>query len=307
MEIQKISRIVNGTTVEQRTTDGFINGTAMCVAHGKRMNNWLQTDEALELFLALADDLGMEINCENSSNSNRASLSASKYCEMFPGLIISKVGSPENGGGTWIHPDLTVQLAQWCNPRFAIQVSRWVLEWMTTGVVQPPTPSPLSEDGQRLEMIQKSIDIMKSQLGGLDDHSISVFKRSILEVATGGQTKAPGASKANWKETKSNQPVKTKKVKLSVVKGPQELTGKARLAIRNYLLEHRGTKFTNIDLAKALDLSLHTIRKEMPLLVRQGFVECDLNPEFTHGHGVSGVPKYYYLIPGEKMNHHEST
>ncbi|MCC5637621.1 hypothetical protein LC593_17600 [Nostoc sp. CHAB 5844] len=34
-EIQKISKDVNGITVEQRITDGFINGTAMCVAHGK--------------------------------------------------------------------------------------------------------------------------------------------------------------------------------------------------------------------------------------------------------------------------------
>jgi KilA-N domain len=48
-------------------------------------------------------------------------------------LILSKRGSPENGGGTWLHPDLAIQLAQWCSPAFAIQVSRWVREWMTIG------------------------------------------------------------------------------------------------------------------------------------------------------------------------------
>jgi KilA-N domain len=52
---------------------------------------------------------------------------------MFPGLIVSKRGSPQTGGGTWLHPDLAIQLAQWCNTPFALQVSRWVREWMTTG------------------------------------------------------------------------------------------------------------------------------------------------------------------------------
>lgn len=49
---------------------------------------------------------------------------------MFPNLVVSKRGSPENGGGTWLHPDLAVQLAQWCSPVFAIQVSRWIQDWI---------------------------------------------------------------------------------------------------------------------------------------------------------------------------------
>jgi hypothetical protein len=45
-------------------------------------------------------------------------------------LVLTKRGSPSTGGGTWIHPDLAIQLAQWCSPSFAIQVSRWVKDWL---------------------------------------------------------------------------------------------------------------------------------------------------------------------------------
>jgi hypothetical protein len=40
----------------------------------------------------------------------------------------SEVIDIKNGGnhsGSWIHPDLAVQLAQWISPKFALQVSRW--------------------------------------------------------------------------------------------------------------------------------------------------------------------------------------
>lgn len=100
----------------------------MCVKHGKKINDWLRTNEVLELFLALAEDLGIQVKCQNSRNLEALRLSASDYTKMFPGMIISKGGSPETGSGTWLHPDLAIQLAMWCNPKFALQVIRWVRE-----------------------------------------------------------------------------------------------------------------------------------------------------------------------------------
>lgn len=132
---QKISRDVNGITVEQRLMDGFINGTAMCVAHGKDISQWFRTQDTLELFVSLANDLEIDYKLKtvNLQDLDVAKLSGSKYADFFPGLLFVKRGSPENGGGTWLHPDLAIQLAQWCNKAFAIQVSRWIREWMTTG------------------------------------------------------------------------------------------------------------------------------------------------------------------------------
>lgn len=136
----------NGTSIEQRKVDGYINGTAMCLAHGKDIANWLKTDDTWELTQALASDLSIEIKSSKKTNSEKTRVSAS-----FPSLVVSRKGSPENGGGTWIHPDLAVQLAQWCNKSFAIQVSRWIQAW----VLSVYNPIQLEADADRVRMRDK--------------------------------------------------------------------------------------------------------------------------------------------------------
>lgn len=127
---EQIQRTVNGSIIQQRPGDGFIDGTAMAVAHSKKIDSWFRTQETLGLFQSLANDLGFKY--ADLSNLDVARLSGSKYSKLFPDIIYVKRGSPETGGGTWLHPDLAIQLAQWCSPAFALQVSRWVREWLVT-------------------------------------------------------------------------------------------------------------------------------------------------------------------------------
>jgi len=91
----------------------------MATAYGKDVSDWLKTDDTWELVSALAQDLGVDSNSDKNPNSVKTRVAAS-----FPSLITSRRGSPENGGGTWIHPDLAVEFAGWCNKMFAIQVGR---------------------------------------------------------------------------------------------------------------------------------------------------------------------------------------
>lgn len=121
-------RTVNEVVVEQRRSDGFINATAMCVAYGKNIADWFRTQDGFETLIALVDDLGLEIKYGISHTSSIASISTA-----YPTLVVSRMGSPENGGGTWIHPDIAIYLAQWCYKPFAIQVSRWIKEWLIAG------------------------------------------------------------------------------------------------------------------------------------------------------------------------------
>jgi hypothetical protein len=148
-KVVKFVRRVNNVDVEQRVADGFINATAMCVAHGKDINQWYRTWDTLELFVSLANELKIPHDFESFDFRTRqfteecksvelqtldvTRLSGAKYAKMFPGLIFVKMGSPSTGGGAFLHPDLALQLAQWCNKPFAIQVSRWVQEWLITG------------------------------------------------------------------------------------------------------------------------------------------------------------------------------
>jgi KilA-N domain len=126
--VLKFVRPVNGVVVEQRVDNGFVNGTAMSGAHGKRISDWLTTEPIWNLLVALSRRLGIQI--KEGWNRN---LNASKVSAVFPHLLIVRRGSPLNGGGTWIHPKLAVHLAQWCNTEFALLVSDWIEEWLTTG------------------------------------------------------------------------------------------------------------------------------------------------------------------------------
>lgn len=52
-----------------------------------------------------------------------------------PVIDIKKGNSSRYSQGSWIHPDLAVQLAQWISPQFALQVSRWIRELLIEGSV----------------------------------------------------------------------------------------------------------------------------------------------------------------------------
>ena len=32
--------------------------------------------------------------------------------------------------GTWVHPQVAINLGQWLSPAFAVKVSKWVFDWM---------------------------------------------------------------------------------------------------------------------------------------------------------------------------------
>jgi hypothetical protein len=97
--------------VGQRTSDGYINATAMCQAAGKLWGNYHQTQETERFLQALASDIGIPISL----------------------LVHSVRGGKKNAQGTWVHPLVAVNLAQWCSASFAVQVAKWVIEWATTG------------------------------------------------------------------------------------------------------------------------------------------------------------------------------
>lgn len=117
-DLSKIVHSFNQAKIEQRVADGYINLNQMANATGKRIDNWLRLKSTKELIDAFDDEV---------ASSDRR--------EQSPALITmtSGIKGKRGGGGTWAHPDIAVQFAQWCSPAFALQVSRWVREWMTTG------------------------------------------------------------------------------------------------------------------------------------------------------------------------------
>jgi hypothetical protein len=102
----------NGNIFEIPTrTDAYINVTLLCKAAGKRIDNWTRLKRTQELISELSNSLRSE------------------------GVEIIHTIEGKHGG-TYYHPDLAIQLAQWLSPSFAIQVSRWIRELMLTGKVE---------------------------------------------------------------------------------------------------------------------------------------------------------------------------
>jgi len=144
-----VARTFQGVLIECRA-DGCLNATAMCKAAKKRLNDYLSNATTQEFLDALATQLcnpetldnvcsssktGIpvleisEVRTSEASNNLRGSTTGIPVVEH--GAVRSSLVQIQNGGtrrGTWIHPLVAVNLAQWASPVFAVWVSKWVMQ-----------------------------------------------------------------------------------------------------------------------------------------------------------------------------------
>lgn len=84
--------------VSQRIGDWYINATALCKANGKLIADYLRLDSTKEFLEDLSTDVGNPIT------------------EL---VQVVRGGYPELQG-TWVHPYIAINLAQWLSPKFAV-------------------------------------------------------------------------------------------------------------------------------------------------------------------------------------------
>ncbi len=131
-----INRDFHGATIRQRS-DGYLNATDMCKAVGKKFNDYKRlksTQEYLEVFIL------------------KAGIPAIRIIEVKTGRY----------GSTWIHPKIAVHLAMWCSPEFAVLVTDWVFELLTTGTVS------LNPEQSK----QKAVLLVQAKFKELDNQKI---------------------------------------------------------------------------------------------------------------------------------------
>ena len=97
--------------VRQRVTDGYINATAICKACNKVITDYTRLINTTKFIEELVSKLGIP---------------SSELIQVIKG------GIPDMQG-TWVHPQVAINLAQWASPKFAVLVSEWVLEWVSGG------------------------------------------------------------------------------------------------------------------------------------------------------------------------------
>jgi len=120
LEIIKENRIegkliLNDVIILSRVEDNYINATQLCKAGNKKFNDWVRLNSFGELI--------NELECETGIPASQL-------------IDVKKGNSSEFIQGSWVHPDLAIQLAQWISPKFALMVSKWIRTLFTTGTVE---------------------------------------------------------------------------------------------------------------------------------------------------------------------------
>jgi len=132
----------NGYIIESRDEDGYINITNLCKAGGKEFKHW------------------------NSLGKTKAFLKALSTAVGIPTAILiqlgtgSKFGTTEETTGTWVHPQVAINIAQWISPQFDVKVSAWVFEVMITGKVDITNTKSYRELQQDNKNKQLKIQLM---------------------------------------------------------------------------------------------------------------------------------------------------
>jgi KilA-N domain/Meiotically up-regulated gene 113 len=106
---------LNNVVITSRPLDHYVNATQLCQAGGKKFNDWFRLDTTKDLINELSSDAGIPVSLLVDTIRGRSS----KFTQ-----------------GSWIHPDLSIQLAQWISPKFAIQVSKWIRTLFNQGSLQ---------------------------------------------------------------------------------------------------------------------------------------------------------------------------
>jgi len=106
-------------SLEFLRTNAYCDLSQIARPFGKRVDNWTRLKSTQELFQAFKDDAAYG---GSAPFVNRA-------------LRSEGTGRFVDGGGLYVHPDIAIQFAQWCSPKFALWVSRQIRHLMIYGEV----------------------------------------------------------------------------------------------------------------------------------------------------------------------------
>lgn len=102
-----ITREVNKSFIQQRANDGYINATQLCDVAAKKWHNYLREETTGHFLRALSEKSGIPVK------------------ELHQEFMLD-----DGAKCAWVHPKVSIHLAQWLSAEFAVQVSEWVYEWM---------------------------------------------------------------------------------------------------------------------------------------------------------------------------------
>jgi len=139
-----INLTYNDREINQREADGYVNAAQMCQANKKKINDWTRLKETKAYINGISRTTGIPA----------------------VELVQSKDGSPEFGGGTWIHPKLAICLGRWISVDFAIWCDEHIKTIMENGTMiasQPQLPQTYLQALEALVIAEKAKALLKAE------------------------------------------------------------------------------------------------------------------------------------------------
>lgn len=144
-----VVRTWNDTPISRRTRDGYVNATAMCKANGKRWSDYRESERCQRYLDALS--------------------------ELTEIPVVSLYQSIEGrNGGTFVHPQVAVDLARWISAPFAVWMDGWFLEQSENTQTKKPEPQPAISGTDVLNLLKESVGFLK-ELESFDDRDRILF------------------------------------------------------------------------------------------------------------------------------------
>lgn len=157
-----------GALIQQRINDGYINATAMCKAGKKLLADYLRQKSTQEFLSELSRSMGIPIH------------------QLVRKIVL---GANEKRG-TWVHPQVAINLAQWVSPAFAVLVSEWVFEWLSG---RDPAENTWKQFEDRVSLVYDSVPVgyfcifkeIADLFASLFSQGVNPGTRMVLDISVG--------------------------------------------------------------------------------------------------------------------------
>ena len=163
-----IEHSIDGGVIPQRPKDGYINATRLCAQAGKLFADYNRNAVTKAFLFELSSVMGIPIT----------------------GLVqIIQGGNDKLIQGTWVHPQVAINLGQWLSPKFNVQVSKWVHDWMR-GDVKGYMPEHVQRFIKNRAKIPHNYfsmlnEIYLNLLAPLEDYGVIPPDKMMPDISTG--------------------------------------------------------------------------------------------------------------------------
>ena len=154
---------------------GMINATEMAKANGKLIADFFRLDSTNEYLKALSSVMGIPIT------------------ELY---IIKQGGNIQ---GTWVHRKLAIRIAQWCSPKFAVQIDTWIEELFIKGSISFNVPKTF---GEALRLAAEQQEKIEEQNKKIQEDKPKVEYYNIVKETKQGIHIGNFAKSIDWKPNK---------------------------------------------------------------------------------------------------------